>query len=139
VLLAMVAGSFWALFAVLIKGVIEAFDAGFGALLRAPELYGWILVALLGNVFQQSSFRAGALTASMPTMIVVEPVVAAVLGVTVLGETLTAAGSEWLTLAAAAVLVIVATVALARGEAATMAARTGRDVKITDQPASSEG
>jgi drug/metabolite transporter (DMT)-like permease len=134
VLLAMVAGSFWALFAVLIKGIIEAFDAGFGALLCAPELYGWLLVALLGNIFQQSSFRAGALTASMPTMIVAEPLVAAVLGVTVLGETLDAAGLAWLTLAAAAVLVIVATVALARGEAATMAARAGRDVKTTDQP-----
>jgi drug/metabolite transporter (DMT)-like permease len=138
VLLAPVAGSFWALFVVLIKGVIEAFDAGFGALLCAPELYAWILVALLGNMFQQSSFRAGALTASMPTMVVVEPVVAAVLGVTVLGETLDAAGLEWFALAAAAVLVIVATVALARGEAATMAARAGHDVKPTDQPTSSK-
>jgi hypothetical protein len=37
-------------------------------------------------------------------------------------------------LAVAAVVVIVATVGLARGEAATMAAGAGRDVKITDRP-----
>jgi hypothetical protein len=67
----------------------------------------------------------------MPTMIVTEPVVASVLGVTVLGETLGAHGPEMLGLAAAAVLVIVATVALARGQAATMTARTGRDVPVT--------
>ena len=56
------------------------------------------------------------------------------LGVTVLGETLHAYRTEWFVLAVAAVAVIVATVALARGEAATMAAGAGRDVKITDQP-----
>jgi drug/metabolite transporter (DMT)-like permease len=130
-LLAAVTGSLWALFAVLAKGVIEALAAGVGPLLRAPELYALLLAALIAIVFQQSSYRAGALTASMPTMIVTEPVVASVLGVTVLGETLGAQGPEMLGLAAAAVLVIVATVALARGQAATMTARTGRDVQIT--------
>jgi hypothetical protein len=57
-----------------------------------------------------------------------------VLGITVLKETLEADGPEWFVLAVAAVIVIVATVALARGEAATMSAGAGRDLKITDQP-----
>ena len=45
------------------------------ALLRTPELYAWALVAVAGTAWQQSSFRAGALTASLPTMTVAEPVV----------------------------------------------------------------
>lgn len=137
VLLAVVAGSCLAVFAVLTKGAIEVFEGGFGALLRAPEVYAWILLALAGMIFQQSSFRAGALTASMPTVTVAEPVVASVLGVIVLGETLDAHGPEIFALAASVVVVIVATWALARGKAATIAARTGRDVQMTDQPAAS--
>ena len=58
----------------------------------------------------------------------------ALLGIVVLGETLEAGGGEWFVLAVAAVLVIVATVGLARGEAATMAAGAGRDVRISDRP-----
>jgi hypothetical protein len=70
----------------------------------------------------------------LPTIIVAKPAVGGVLGVTVLSETLEADGPEWFVLAAAAAVVIGATVGLARGEAASMAAGAGRDVKITDQP-----
>jgi hypothetical protein len=87
-------------------------------------------------IFQQSAFRAGALTASLPTITVAKPVVASVLGVTVLKETLEANGAEWILLTAAAFVVIVATVALARGEAASMSTGAGRDMEITDQPTS---
>jgi len=131
VLLAVVAGSFLALFAVLTKGIVVLLgQQGFGAVLQAPEFYAWILAALAGMIFQQSSFRAGALTASMPTMYVAKPMVASALGITVLGETLNADGAEKFALAAAVVVVVVATVALARGEADTVAAHTGLD----DQP-----
>jgi drug/metabolite transporter (DMT)-like permease len=122
VLLALASASSWALFAVLTKAVVDVLDDGLGALLRTPELYGWLLVAALGTVFQQSSFRASALTASLPTMTVAEPLVASLLGITVLGETLGADGTEMITLVAAVALVFVATTALARGEAASMAA-----------------
>jgi hypothetical protein len=134
VLLAVVAGSSLALFAVLTKGVVEAVGGGFGALLRAPEFYAWIPAALFGMIFQQSSFRAGALTASMPTVTVAKPVVASVLGVLVLGESLDADGPEVVALIAAAALVIISTIALARGEAGTIAAGAGRDVKLTSKP-----
>lgn len=122
VLLAVVSASSWALFAVLTKGVMEVVRDGPGALLRAPELYAWILAALIGTVFQQSAFRASTLTASLPAMTVTEPVVASVLGVTVLGERLDTPGPQLFVLVAAVVVVIFATMALARGEAATMAA-----------------
>ncbi|MBO0864797.1 MAG: DMT family transporter, partial [Mycobacterium sp.] len=64
-------------------------------------------------------------------VIVAEPVVASILGVIVLGETLHATGPRIFALAAAVLMVIVATWAMARGKAATIAARTGRDVKST--------
>jgi drug/metabolite transporter (DMT)-like permease len=128
VLLAVVAGSSLALFAVLTKGVVEVVEGGFGALLRAPEFYAWIPAALAGMIFQQSSFRAGALTASLPTVTVAKPVVASLLGVLVLGETLHADGPVVFALIAAAVVVVVSTIALARGEAASIAVGAGRDV-----------
>jgi drug/metabolite transporter (DMT)-like permease len=128
VLLAVVAGSSLALFAVLTKGAVEAVEGGFGALLRAPEAYALIPAALAGMIFQQSSFRAGALTASLPTVTVTKPVVASLLGVLVLGETLRADGPASFVLVAAAVVVIVSTIGLARGEAAGIAAGAGRDV-----------
>jgi drug/metabolite transporter (DMT)-like permease len=121
VLLAVVSATSWALFAVFTKAIVAVLDDGLGALLRTPELYGWLLVAVLGTIFQQSSFRASALTASLPTMTVTEPVVASLLGVTVLGETVGADGSQMSVLVVAVAVVIVATAALARGEAATMA------------------
>jgi len=64
VLLALVSGALWGVFAVLTKGVVDRLDDGLWALLRTPELYVWALVAIAGTAWQQSSFRAGALTAS---------------------------------------------------------------------------
>jgi drug/metabolite transporter (DMT)-like permease len=118
VLLAVVSGALWGLFAVLTKGVVDRLDDGLLALLRTPELYAWALVAVAGTAWQQSSFRAGALTASLPTMTVTEPVVGSMLGIVVLGETLRPGDAGWLTLIVAVVVMVVATAALARGEAA---------------------
>jgi drug/metabolite transporter (DMT)-like permease len=129
VLLAAVSAASWALFAVLTKAIVEVCDGGAWALLRAPELYGWLLVAVLGTIFQQSAFRVGSLTASLPTMTVAEPLVASLLGVTVLGETLDADGLEIIALIVAVAVVVLATTALARGEAAftSAAQRSVRD------------
>jgi len=105
-------------------------ENGIGGVLRMPEFYPWLLVAVCGMIFQQSAFRAGALTASLPTMTVAKPAVAGVLGITVLGETLETKGPGAFVLVAAVAVVIIATVALARGEAASMAAGTGQDLKL---------
>jgi drug/metabolite transporter (DMT)-like permease len=121
VLLALVSGALWGLFAVLTKGVVDRLDDGLWELLRTPELYAWALVGIAGTAWQQSSFRAGSLTASLPTMTVAEPVVGSVLGVVVLGETLRPGEAGWLTLIVAVMVMVVATAALARGEAATVA------------------
>lgn len=118
VLLALVSGALWGVFAVLTKGVVDRLDDGLWELLRTPELYVWALVAIAGTAWQQSSFRAGALTASLPTMTVAEPVVGSVLGIVVLGETLRPGDAGWLTLFVAVAVMVIATAALARGEAA---------------------
>jgi hypothetical protein len=133
VLLAAVAGSLLAVFAVLMKGFVDIVEHGAGELWHTPELYAWVFCGVAGMIYHQSAYRAGALTASMPTIIVAKPVVGGVLGVTVLAETLEAGGREWFVLVVGVVMVIVATVGLARGEAASMAAGAGRDVRITDQ------
>lgn len=119
-LLAVVAGSSLALFAVLTKGIVEMSEHGVARVLTSPEFVPWLLVALAGMIFQQSAFRAGTLTASLPTMTVAKPVVAGLLGVLVLGETVNASGAESFVLVAAVSVVIVATIALARGEAAAV-------------------
>ncbi len=133
VLLAVVAGSSLALFAVLTKGAVGAVSGGLGALLRAPEAYALIPAALAGMIFQQSSFRAGALTASLPTVTVAKPTVATLLGVLVLNETLDADGPEMIAILVAAVVVVISTVALARGEAASLASGPGRDVIVAEK------
>ncbi|KWX60121.1 DMT family transporter [Mycobacterium sp. NAZ190054] len=123
VLMAVVSGALWGLFAVLTKAVVHRLDVtsltGVLELVRTPELYAWAVVAILGTSTQQAAFRAGALTASLPTMTVAEPMVACGLGVVVLGETLRPGEAGWVTLAAAVTVMVVATAALARGEAAT--------------------
>jgi hypothetical protein len=128
-----VAGSSLALFAVLTKGAVGAASSGFMAFLRAPESYCLLPAALVGMIFQQSAFRAGALTASLPTVTVAKPMVASLLGVLILSETLNASGPRVLTLLAAGALVVMSTIALARGEAATMAAGAGQDVVVPEK------
>ena len=137
VLLAGVAGSLLAAFAVLMKGVVDILEHNPEQLWTRPELYGWVFCGVAGMIFHQSAYRAGALTASLPTIIAAKPIVGAVLGITVLGETLDAHGFDWVVLAVATVLVIVATVGLARGEAATVSAGAGRDARFADEPKAS--
>ncbi|ANI39488.1 DMT family transporter [Mycolicibacterium vaccae] len=123
VLMAVVSGILWGLFAVLTKSVVHRLDVtslgGVLEMARLPEFYAWVAIAILGTSTQQAAFRAGALTASLPTMTVTEPIVACGLGVAVLGETLRPGESGWITLIVAVAVLVVATVALARGEAAT--------------------
>lgn len=132
-LLALVSGSSMALFAVLTKGVVEVLKHGVVMALRTPEFYAWLAIALAGMIFQQAAFRAGSMSASYPTMTVAKPVVAWLLGITVLGETLNADGPELFVMAAAVVLTIVATAALARNEAVAVEHDAEPQVQFTDE------
>ena len=126
VLLGLVSGSLWGLFAVLTKSVVGRLGDGLGAFLATPELYAWAAVAVAASSWQQSSFRAGSLTASLPTLTVTEPVVAALLGILVLGESVHPGKDGWWALALAVAVMVTATAALARGAATSAAAAPAR-------------
>jgi hypothetical protein len=128
-LFAFVSGSLWGVFAVLTKGVVARLGDGAWALTKTPELYAWLLAALGGIVWSQSAFRAGPLTASMPTLQMSQPVVAAVLGVVVLGETLNTGRAGMIALAPAVLAMTVAIFKLARVE--TVPDRPGRSAAPT--------
>jgi drug/metabolite transporter (DMT)-like permease len=117
VLIALVSGTWWGIFSVLTKGIVELVGDGPMAVLRSPELYGFALAALAGTAWQQAAFRAGALTASLPTLTVTEPMVGSILGVVVLGETLHPGRAGWAVLVVTVAVMVVATARLARVEA----------------------
>jgi threonine/homoserine efflux transporter RhtA len=91
-----------------------------------------------GMVFQQSAYRGGPLNVSMPTMTVAKPVVGSLLGVAVLGETLQRGEERAYVLVVAVIMTIVATAALARGEAEAVQEyaddiATGRLLAVSDR------
>lgn len=94
---------------------------GWHGLLTEPAPY--VLVALAGavTVLQQWAFHAGALQASIPIMLVGEPIVAVLLGVVVLGEHLGVAGPPALALPVAVAAMLAATIALGRDSGARAA------------------
>jgi drug/metabolite transporter (DMT)-like permease len=125
-LLALATGLSYGLSAALTKGVVDLLAEGPATVLTHWSTYLLAASLLAGTVLQQSAYQAGPLEASLPAATVGEPVVAAVLGVTVLQERLQAGGAEWLLVAVLAAAMVVATVALARSSvrpAAVPAAR----------------
>lgn len=121
-LLAVSVGILYGVMAVLTKSVVDLLGQGLGAVLASPETYALVAVGIAGTVLQQSAFSAGALPASLPTMTVLEPAVATVLGVALLGEQIDANGAEWALIGLAVVGMVVGTVALARSAARAEAA-----------------
>jgi hypothetical protein len=118
VLFAFTAGALFGLTAALTKSsVVLVDDHGFGAL-TYWEPYALVVLGALGFVVNQRAFQAGSLTASLPTLTVVEPVVAAIVGVTMLHETVPTDGFvEWLAVAVSVLAMIVATAVLSRSAA----------------------
>jgi len=90
---------------------------GWHALLTVPAPYVLVALAVTVTVVQNSAFHAGALQASVPIMLVGEPVVAVLLGVVVLGEHLAVGGLAPLALVIAVAAMVAATIALGRSQA----------------------
>ncbi len=126
-LFGVVSGALWGVFAVLIKGVVDALGHGAWGPLGAPELYCSVTAAVAAIGCQQASFRAGSLAASLPATTVAEPLVSAVLGVVVLGETLAVGDAGRIVLVVVAAVMVVATAVLARSEAGDAADVAGTD------------
>jgi len=119
VLLAVAVGVMFGVVAVLTKIVMHLLDErGLEGLLKTPVLYALVLLGVVATLLQQSAFHAGALQTSVPTMLVLEPVVAVALGAVLLGEGLTATGFEAVALTIAIAAMAAATIALGRDEGA---------------------
>ncbi|WAC93433.1 DMT family transporter [Mycobacterium sp. Aquia_213] len=117
-LLGLMSGVLWGLFSVLTKGVVDQLGRGIPELLRTPELYIWAVLGIAATAWEQSAFGAGPLTASLPAVTVAEPLVGSVLGVTVLGETLSTNHVGMVALGVSVAVMIAAAVALAHSQAA---------------------
>ena len=119
VLIAIAVGVMFGLVAVLTKLVMfELAEDGLVALLKLPSLYLLAAVGLTATFLQQSAFHAGALQTSVPTMLVLEPVVAVLVGAFVLNEHLSVSGYEMVALPLAVGAMAAATIALGRDEGA---------------------
>jgi drug/metabolite transporter (DMT)-like permease len=118
VLLALATAMLYAVTAVITKAAVTLLGEGIGHLLTSWELYVGIVAGFLGLVLNQSAFQAGELRASLPILTVVEPVVAAILGVTMLHEAISASGViSWALVVASVLAMIWAIVSLAQSAA----------------------
>jgi len=119
VLLAVAVGVLFGVVAVLTKLVMHLLvHEGLRYVLTTPVLYLLVVLGIIAVILQQSSFHAGSLRTSVPTMLVLEPVIAVVLGAVVLGEHLTVNGLRAVALTVAVAAMAAATVALGRDEGA---------------------
>ena len=103
--------------AALTKSTMSLLDDGPVNIALSWEPYALIAAAVLGTYLQQSSYQAGSLAQALPAAAVLEPVVAVVLGIALLSESLQANGLEWALIGASAIAMAVATGALARAQA----------------------
>jgi drug/metabolite transporter (DMT)-like permease len=87
-------------------------------LLTSPILYALIVIGVIATLLQQSAFHAGSLRASVPAMLVLEPVVVVLLGEVLLGEHLAVNKPSAVILGIAVGAMAAATIALGRDEGA---------------------
>ncbi len=117
-LLAVAVAVLLGMIAVMTKICTHRFSVGgWHGLFTEPAPYVLIALAVMVTVVQQAAFHAGALQASVPVMLVGEPVVAALLGVAVLGEHLVVRDSAAPALLAAVAAMVASAIALGRGQA----------------------
>ncbi len=119
-LIATAVGVLFGVVAVLTKVTVQRLneEGPLGTLL-VPAPYLVVILGVAATLLQQSAFHAGALQTSVPTMLVLEPLVAVSLGVVVLGETLSVHSIATAALLAIAVVAMAAaTIALGRDEGA---------------------
>jgi drug/metabolite transporter (DMT)-like permease len=119
VLLAVAVGVLFGVVAMLTKLVMHMLiHDGVRAVLTSPGVYLLVAIGVFAVLLQQSAFHAGSLQTSVPTMLVLEPVIAVVLGAVVLGEHMTVNGLKAIAITIAVVAMAAATIALGREEGA---------------------
>jgi drug/metabolite transporter (DMT)-like permease len=119
VLLAAAVAVLLGMIAVLTKICTHRFAVGgWHGLLTVPAPYLLVALAVTVTAVQNSAFHAGALQASVPIMLVGEPVVAVLLGIVVLGEHVVVRGSATPALVMAVLAMVAAAIALGRDQGA---------------------
>ena len=119
VLLAVAVGVLFGVVAVLTKLVMHVLThEGVAAVLTTPVLYLLVLLGVVAMLLQQSAFHAGSLQTSVPTMLVLEPVIAVLLGAVVLGEQLDVGRWDAVAIAVSTLAMVAGTIALGRDEGA---------------------
>ena len=119
VLLAVAVGVLFGVVAMLTKLLMHLLTHdGIRAVLITPVPYLLAVLGVVAVLLQQSAFHAGSLQTSVPTMLVLEPVIAVVLGSVVLGEHMTVNGVKAVAITVALVAMASATIALGREEGA---------------------
>ncbi|MGB6058036.1 MAG: DMT family transporter [Microthrixaceae bacterium] len=76
----------YAFMAAATKSLVGLLGDGLGVALSSWQPYAVVLSAVLGTVLIQSAFQAGSLSASMPLMVMIEPISGALIGSIVLQE-----------------------------------------------------
>jgi drug/metabolite transporter (DMT)-like permease len=126
VLLAVATGVCYGVTAALLKTVMSLLGDGLFEVFLHWETYALAVAATAGTYLQQAAFQAGALEASLPAVTVLEPVVAVVLGVTIMQEDVRATDFEWVAIGLAVLAMAGGTIALARAAAALEPVPSGR-------------
>lgn len=134
--LALAAGVLLGVSAPLTKTGIAAFDGGFLSGLASWEFWAMAVTATLGTLWQQSSYQAGDVQTSLPTVTVLKPIIAMGLGLTIYHETLRIGHTGDVLVIVSLVVMLLATVMLGRLSAPQVAAEA--DVQDPDTEADSE-
>lgn len=115
--LGLAGGALFGLAAALTDRVVTLFGDGLGAVSSGWQTWALVAAGLLGLYLQQRAFQVGPLSASLPAVTIAEPLAAAFLGLTALGEHLRTDGAGLLVVVVCVVVMGVATVALCRTSA----------------------
>ncbi|MFI1916072.1 DMT family transporter [Nocardia sp. NPDC020380] len=116
-LLGVASGSLYGVAAALTSYVSGLFEHGFGHVLTSWQTWTLVAAGITGVYLQQLAFQAGPLSASLPTVMIAEPLVAAFLGRTVLDERLQAHGFGLVITGIAVLVMCVTAVGLSRSQA----------------------
>ncbi len=123
--LAAAAGALYGLLDALTKSTVDLLADDGAATFTHWEPYALLATGVLGALYGQSAFGAGALSLSLPVIDTLEPVAAVVIGATVFGERLAASPAQFALQLAGGAAAVVGIAILARSQ--IVAAET-RDV-----------
>jgi drug/metabolite transporter (DMT)-like permease len=121
-LLGVAVGLLFGATAALTKSVVSLLGEGIETVLTSWETYALAVAIVGGTYLQQVAFQAATLSSSLPAATVLEPVMAAVIGVVVLQERLMIDGFHEVTITLSVIAMTTATIVLSRASGKRRAA-----------------